>query len=204
MHGAVFTPSHSGDGYLDFPFETISFLDLDRSVNPDVEMHNVLNAADGHGFPQTSKLARNLLDAQNWLADEADVIQSIKDNMVINHTTLHLPTTVVAITTMFIRAIEWNSTNIIVRCMARWMARGFVEVPDMHFNQDAMHAPVVSDNSLYVTMSTVVTHELYFKWLEAKTTFLTSPLFHKDWVRFSAGFAHFLGCLFAKLAKSWH
>jgi len=84
----------------------------------------------------------------------------------------------------------------------RWVVRGFLEIPDKHFNYDATHAPVASNSSLLIIISLVVRHDLHFKQLDVKTACLNSPLEHRIWVRFSVGYVHPLGHSFAKLRTS--
>lgn len=66
--------------------------------------------------------------------------------------------------------------NMIECYKACWVVRGLMEIPDVHLNPDATHAPVASDSSLLVYVSLVVTHNLYVKQLNLNVAFLNSPL----------------------------
>lgn len=90
--------------------------------------------------------------------------------------------------------------NTLEPCNANWVVRGFLEIPDVHFNPD--HAPAASGSSLLVLISLMATHNRHFKQLDVKTAFLKSPLAHEVWVRFPTGYMHPRGHSFAKLRKS--
>lgn len=93
-----------------------------------------------------------------------------------------MPDGVIAITKMFINVLKWTLMNTIERYKARGVVYEFVEISDVHFNPDAAHAHVASDSSLLVMISLVVKHDPYFKQLDVKTAFLSSPLTQEVWV----------------------
>lgn len=64
-------------------------------------------------------------------------MKSIQHTNVIAHTSAYLTEGANTITTMFIYVLKWTHLNTIERYKARWMVRGFMEIPDVHFSRDS-------------------------------------------------------------------
>lgn len=71
-----------------------------------------------------------------------------------------------------------------------WVVQGFLEIPDVHHDLLATHAPVASDSSLMLVPSLTVRYKMKLKQMDINTTFLNSLLDHEIWVRFPAGYDH--------------
>lgn len=155
-------------------------------------------------MPQHSRQARASTDSGKCLAAEIKEMGSVIEEKVIRRMAMCLPPGVVAISTMFVYALEWILANTIDRYKASWVVHGFLEIPDVHYNPLTTHALVASDSSLMVLLSLTVHYELIMKRLDAKTAYSNSPLDHEAWDRFPVGCDHPSGHAFALLHKSVH
>mmetsp|Transcript_23987 Transcript_23987/g.45571 ORF Transcript_23987/g.45571 Transcript_23987/m.45571 type:complete len:295 (-) Transcript_23987:992-1876(-) len=156
MFGVVYLPSHTGDRYRDVPYELMCFEDPAAPMSQTVHMPKVLNVSGEHVIPQSVRQARSLKDADKWLAAEEEEMESIKHTKVITHTSVYLPEGIIAIITIFIYALKLILLSTIERYKARWVVRGFMEIPDVHFNPHATHTHVALDSSLLIMISLVV------------------------------------------------
>lgn len=77
---------------------------------------------------------------------------SVIQKQVIRRTASCLPPGVVAIPTMFVYALTWTLANTVKRFEARWVVRGFLEIPGVHYDPLATYAPVALDSSLMVLL----------------------------------------------------
>lgn len=150
-------------------------MDLRVPVSSTVHIPKVINVSEEHHISQSARPARNLPDSDKWLAAENDEMESVWHNNVIAHTSAYLSEGFNAITTMFIYALKWTLVNTIETYMARGIVRRFMEIPDVRFNPDAMHAPVASGLSLLDMISLVMRHIL-FQAVGCQTAFLNSLL----------------------------
>lgn len=68
MNGVVYKPSHTGGRYCDAPFDQTCFGDPGAPLASIVHMPKALDVSGDHIIPQSDRQARNLPDADKWLA----------------------------------------------------------------------------------------------------------------------------------------
>mmetsp|Transcript_36555 Transcript_36555/g.70156 ORF Transcript_36555/g.70156 Transcript_36555/m.70156 type:complete len:263 (+) Transcript_36555:948-1736(+) len=202
MYGVVLPPNHPGPVVFDITFADVRFPPAIPPILSAIQGVKVLNAIQSHVVPQNSQQARSLPDADKWVAPKHEEMQLIADEKVTGWTSLFILDGVIAITTIFVHALKRTLENTIERYKARWVVRGVLEIPDVHYDRLATHAPVASERSLLIMFSLTMKHHLHLKQMDIITAFPNVPLVHEVWVRFPAGYLHPSGHTFAKLDKS--
>lgn len=168
MYGFIYKPTRSDDRYRVVPLDLVSFGEPRVHMSSFVQSPTILDVFDDNIIPQNARHVRSLPDSDKWLVAEDGEMESIRHNKMIAPTVRFLPDGIITITTMFIYALKRTLINTIERYKARWVVRGSMEIPDVHFDPDAAHTPVTSNSSILVMISLVVKHYLHFKHLDAK------------------------------------
>jgi hypothetical protein len=166
------------------------------------------NIKCGIVIPLNYRHATMVPQVSNWMKCSDAEIASLHENKVFKQFAKVLPAGVKAVDAGFIYDLKTTADGLIDVSKAsegykgRFVVRGYMQVPGIHYDPESLYSPTASDVSLMVLFSLVVKLDLKFKHVDVKTAFLNSPLEEEIWIRFPQGFVHGDGDKFALLGKA--